>query len=66
MEAVYVAFMGLTNGKYADSIQEAQILIKQPLTDTAQIMEAETSKAEVEEAEASKTVAEVPKEGAHL
>ena len=66
MEAAYVGSMEATNGKYADSTQEAQTLIKQPLTYTAQIMETEASKAKVEEAEASKTVAEVPKEEAHL
>ena len=58
---MYVAFTGLTNGKYADSIQGVPTLIKQHLTDTEQ-MEAEASKAEVEEAEASKTVAEDSKE----
>ena len=57
--------MEVTNGKYADLIQGVPTLIKQRLTDTEQ-MEAEASKAEVEEVEASKTVAEVPKEGAHL
>ena len=61
MAAVYVVSMGVTNRKYGDSIQEAQTLIKQRLTDTEQ-MEAEASKAEVEEAEASKTVAEDSKE----
>ena len=61
MEAVYAEFTGLTNGKYPDSTQGAQILIKLRLTDTEQ-MEAEASKAEVEEAEASKTVAEASKE----
>ena len=61
MEAVYAAFTGLTNGKYADSTQGAQILIKLRLTDTEQT-EAEASKAEVEEAEDSKTVAEDSKE----
>ena len=50
MEAVYAAFTGLTNGKYADSTQGAQILIKLRLTDTEQT-EAEAPKAEVEQAE---------------
>ena len=71
MEVVYAASTEVINGKYADLIQEAQILTKQPLTDTAQIMEEEASKTEVEEAEASKIVAEAfkeedPKEEAHL
>ena len=61
MEAVYAASTELTNGKYADSTQGAQILIKLRLADTEQT-EAEASKAEVEEAEASKTVAEDSKE----
>ena len=59
MEAAYVKSMEVTNGKYADLVQEVPTLIKQPLTDTEQM---EASKAEVEEAEASKTVAETSKE----
>ena len=65
MEAAYVGSMEVTNGKYADSTQEVQTLIKQPSTDIEQ-MEAEASKVEVEEVEASKTVAEASKEEAHL